>query len=108
MADEGFSIDRPAEAGNLNMACFAISRALDQLEFTIPEAAVMARRLLRVAGRLIIDTAAPGADPATWENTETQALQWLREAVEAVGYDITPRAGSGRPQIPHPLEGWVE
>ena len=108
MADEAFSIDRPAAAGNLNMACFAISRALDELEFTVPEAAVMARRLLRVAGRLIIDIGAPGADPAAWENTETQALQWLREAVLAVGYDITPVADSGRPQIPDPLEGWVE
>ena len=65
MAEEGFLIERPAEAENLNMACFAISRALEDLDFSVPEAAPLARRLLRVVGRILIDTSVAGADPAS-------------------------------------------
>jgi hypothetical protein len=106
MPDGSFDITRPAEAENLNMACFAITRALQDLDFSVPEAAPLARHLLRVAGRIIVDTGTPGADPAVWANTESMALQWLREALRAIGYEIQPLPGSGRPPVEDPSEGW--
>ena len=101
-----FEIVRPAEAENLNMACFAITRALADLAFSVPEAAPIARHLLRIVGRIVIDTSTPGADPATWPNTESMTLQWLREALQPIGYDVQPLAGSGRPPVEEPSTGW--
>jgi hypothetical protein len=106
MTEASFEIKRPAEAENLNMACFAITRALADLDFSVPEAAPLARHLLRVAGRIIIDAAPPGADPEVWPNTESMALQWLREALAPIGYDVQPRPGSGRPPVEEPSENW--
>ena len=107
MADTSFEITRPAEAENLNMACFAITRALLDLDFTVPEAAPLARHLLRAVGRIIVDTATSGADPEIWANTESMALQWLREALRPIGYDVQPLPGSGRPPVEDPSEGWT-
>jgi hypothetical protein len=104
MAEGPFEIQRPAAAENLNMACFAITRALADLDFSVPEAAPMARHLLRIAGRIIIDTSTPGADPEVWANTESMALQWLREALKPNGYDVQPLPGSGRPAVVDPSE----
>src|SRR3984893_14839206 len=106
MADGTFEIIRPAEAENLNMACFAITRALEDLEFSVPEAAPLARHPLRVVGRIVIDTGTPGADPEIWANTESMALQWLREALRPHGYTLQPRPGSGRPPVEDPSLGW--
>jgi hypothetical protein len=107
MADTSFEITRPAEAENLNMACFAITRALEDLSFSVPEAAPLARHLLRVAGRIVIDAGTPGADPEVWANTESMALQWLRQALRANGYDVEPLPGSGRPPVEDPSQGWT-
>ncbi len=106
MAHGTFEITRPADAENLNMACFAITSALEDLEFSVPEAAPLARHLLRVAGRVLIDTGTPGADPGVWANTESMALQWLREALRSLGYDVQPAPGSGRPLVEDPSLGW--
>jgi hypothetical protein len=106
MADSSFEITRPAVAENLNMACFAITRALEDLDFSAPEAAPLARHLLRVVGRIIIDTGAPGAGPEVWANTESMALHWIREALKPNGYDVQPLPGSGRPAVEDPSEGW--
>lgn len=88
------------------MACFAITRALADLDFSVPEAAPLARHLLRIAGRIVIDTGTPGAAPEVWENTESMALQWLREALRPHGYDVQPLPGSGRPPVEDPSQGW--
>ncbi len=106
MADASYEITRPAQAENLNMACFAITRALEDLDFSVPEAAPLARHLLRVVGRIIVDSAMPGADPGIWANTESMALQWLRAALRPSGYDVQPLPGSGRPPVEDPSEGW--
>jgi hypothetical protein len=106
MAETTFEITRPAEAENLNMACFAITRALEDLAFSVPEAAPLARHLLRVVGRIVIDTGTPGADPAVWANTESMALQWLREAIGPHGYGIEPLPGSGRAPVEDPSSDW--
>jgi hypothetical protein len=106
MAKGTFEITQPANAENLNMACFAITRALEDIEFSVPEAAPLARHLLRVVGRIVIDTGVPGADPRVWANTESMALQWLREALRPQGYDVQPLPGSGRPPVEDPSQGW--
>ena len=80
----------PIDAGTFNAACFMLTRALEQLEFSVPEAAPLVRRLLRVAGRVVIDTAVEGASPETWANTREMAIQWIDEALNALGYEARP------------------
>ena len=97
---------RPPDAEMLNMACFWVSRSLETLELAVPEAGPLVRRLLRVAGRVIIDTGAADADPASWANTEEMALLWLDEALKALGYTVKPDEGSDRPELPDPSVDW--
>ncbi len=78
------------DAETFNAACFVLSRALESLEFSVPEAAPLVRRLLRVAGRVIIDTAAADASPDVWPNTQDMAIQWIDEALKALGYEARP------------------
>lgn len=80
----------PLDAQTLNAACFMLSRALEGLEFSSPEAAPLARRLLRVVGRVLIDTASPDSTPDIWPNTKEMALQWIDEALRALGYEAVP------------------
>ena len=75
------------DAETFNEACFVLSRALADLEFSVPEAAPLVRRLLRVAGRVVIDTAAADSSPDVWPNTREMALQWIDEALKALGYE---------------------
>ncbi len=94
-------------AERVNMACFELSRQVQDLGCCVPQAAPLARTLLRVVGRVVIDTAAPGAEPGVWDNTEVMALQWLREAIRPLGYDVTPLPGSGRREVPDPTSEWA-
>ncbi len=80
----------PIDAETFNSACFMLTRALQDLEFSTPEAAPLARRLLRVVGRVIIDTATSGASPDVWPNSREMALQWIDEALRALGYEARP------------------
>ena len=82
----------PIDAETVNSACFMLTRALEELEFSVPEAAPLVRRLLRVAGRVVIDTAASGSSPEEWPNTKEMAIQWIDEALKALGYEATPTA----------------
>jgi hypothetical protein len=95
------------DAETLNAACFMLSRALESMEFSVPEAAPLSRRLLRVVGRLIIDTARPGADPNAWPNTEEMALMWIDEALHALGYHVTPHPERDRSELKQPEEDWM-
>src|SRR5438046_9857244 len=81
---------RPLDAEAFNAACFMLTRALEELEFSVPEAAPLVRRLLRVAGRVVIDTASEGASPEVWPNTGEMAVQWIDEALRALGYEAVP------------------
>ncbi len=94
-------------AERINMTCFELSREVAGLECCVPQAAPLARTLLRVVGRVVIDTGVPGADAGVWENTEVMALRWIREALEPLGYDVRPRPGSGRPEVPDASDEWV-
>jgi hypothetical protein len=80
----------PVDAETFNMACFVLTRELEQLEFSVPEAAPLVRRLLRVAGRVVIDSASAGASPDVWPNTRQMAIQWIDEALRALGYEAKP------------------
>lgn len=96
----------PESAEELNLACFRLSRALEDLTFVRGEAAPLVRRLLRVAGRVIIDMAGPDADAENWADTEEMALLWLDEALQALGYTVRPVEGGGRPELPDPSADW--
>jgi len=87
----------PIDAQTFNAACFMLSRALEELVLSVPEAAPLARRLLRVVGRVVIDTGESGADPAVWPNTEEMVLQWIDEALKELGHTVHPLPGRGRP-----------
>src|SRR6266566_7519304 len=53
----------PIDAETFNAACFMLTRALEELELAVPEAAPLVRRLLQVAGRVVIDTGKPVLHP---------------------------------------------
>jgi hypothetical protein len=99
----------PAEhsAERINMSCFELSREVAELQCCVAPASPLARTLLRVVGRIVIDTGVPGADPAVWDNTEVMALQWLNEALRPLGYEVRPAPGSGRPEVPAPSSEWL-
>jgi len=80
----------PIDAETFNAACFMLTRALEELEFRVPDAAPLVRRLLRVAGRVVIDTAAADASEDVWPNTREMAIQWIDEALRALGYEAVP------------------
>ncbi len=89
----------PIDAQTFNAACFMLSRALEEMNLSVPEAAPLIRRLLRVAGRVVIDTGLPDAAPETWPNTEEMVLLWIDEALAALGYQVRPSPERGRPEI---------
>ncbi len=96
---ERLSADEPIDALAFNAACFMLSRALETLDLSVEEAAPLVKRLLRVAGRVVIDTGLPDSSAEAWPNTEEMALQWLDEALRAVGYEVRPATGSARPEL---------
>jgi hypothetical protein len=96
---EKLAANEPIDAQTFNAACFMLSRTLEDLDLTVREAAPLIRRLLRVAGRVVIDTGVPGSSAETWDNTEEMALQWIDEALRDLGYEVKPSAGGGRPEL---------
>lgn len=76
----------PIDAETFNAACFMLTRSLEELAFDVPEVEPLVRRLLRVAGRVVIDSS-----PEVWPNTREMAVQWLSEALEALGYEVRPK-----------------
>jgi hypothetical protein len=55
---------------------------------------------------VVIDTGMPGSPPGTWSNTEEMALQWIDEALRALGYEVRPTADRGRAELKRPDEEW--
>jgi hypothetical protein len=103
---ERMSGAEPIDAQTFNAACFMLSRALEDMNFSVPDAAPLVRRLLRVAGRVVIDTGMPDSPADTWSNTEEMALQWVDEALRVLGYEVRPTPDSGRPELTRPDAGW--
>jgi hypothetical protein len=77
------------DAGTFNAACFMLTRALEDMEFAVPDAAPLIRRLLRVCGRVAIDMATPSSSAEVWPNTREMAIEWIDEALQALGYRAT-------------------
>src|SRR2546428_4810840 len=73
--------DAPIDAETFNAACFLLSRALQEMDLTVSEAAPLVRRLLRVAGRVVIDTRQTDSPAGTWPNTVGMAPLWVDEAL---------------------------
>jgi len=96
----------PIDAQVFNSACFMLSRALEELALSVPDAAPLARRLLRVAGRVVIDTGTEDSSPSTWPNTEEMALLWIDEALRALGYHVSAVPDGGRPELKPAVEDW--
>jgi hypothetical protein len=84
---EKLGSDQPIDAQTFNAACFMLTRAIESMELSVPDAAPLVRRLLRVVGRVVIDTGLPDSSPETWPNTREMALQWIDEARQALGRD---------------------
>src|SRR5579864_6702014 len=97
----------PIDAQVFNAACFMLSRALETLDLSVEEAAPLVKRLLRVAGRVVIDTGLPDSSADTWPNTEEMALQWLDEALRPLGYAVKPADESGRPELRRAEDDWA-
>jgi hypothetical protein len=91
----------PIDAQAFNSACFMLTRALENLDLSVADAAPLVRRLLRVAGRVVIDTGLPDSSPDNWPNTKEMALQWIDEACRALGYQVRPDPGGARPELGH-------
>jgi hypothetical protein len=96
----------PIDALTFNSACFMLSRALEDMALSVPEAAPLARRLLRVAARVVIDTGLPDSAADNWPNTEEMALQWIDEAARSLGYELRPVDGGGRAELARTEKGW--
>jgi len=89
----------PIDPPTVHARRFMLSRALEEMDLTISEAAPLVRRLLRVAGRVVIDTGLPDSSSETWPNTEEMALLWISEALRELGYQVCPIAGGGKPEL---------
>jgi len=96
---EKLAANEPIDAQTFNAACFMLSRSVEDLELTVADAAPLIRRLLRVAGRVVIDTGTAGASADTWANTEEMALLWIDEALRSLGYEVRPSPGGGRAEL---------
>ena len=94
------------DAQTFNSICFMLSRALEELESSVPEAVPMVRRLLRVAARVVIDTGLANSTPDSLENTEEMALLWIDEAVRALGYEVRPLPEGGRAELKRVQQDW--
>ena len=81
----------PIDAETFNATCFVLTRALEGLDFSSPEAAPLARRLLRVVGRVVIDAGSPDSPAENWPGTREMALQWIDEALQGLGYEARPK-----------------
>jgi hypothetical protein len=103
---EKLAANEPIDAQTFNAACFMLSRSLEGLELTVAEAAPLSRRLLRVSGRVVIDTGQAGASAETWPNTEEMALQWIDEALRELGYEVRPSPDGGRPELKRAETEW--
>jgi hypothetical protein len=97
----------PIDAETFNAACFILSRALDEQKLSVPEAAPLVRRLLRVAGRVVIDSGLPDSSPDTWPKTEEMVLLWIDEALRALGYQVRPTTERGRAELTQAEDDWA-
>ena len=80
------------DAETFNAACFMLTRSLEEIEFAVPEAAPLIRRLLRVCGRVAIDMGVESSSADTWPNTREMAIEWINEALGSLDYEARPKS----------------
>ncbi len=80
------------DAETFNAACFMLARSVDDIEFAVPEAAPLIRRLLRVCGRVAIDMGVEASSADVWPNTRQMAIEWIDEALGALDYEARPKS----------------
>ena len=88
---EKLAAEAPIDAETFNAACFMLSRSLEDMQFAVPDAASLIRRLLRVCGRVAIDMGVESASADVWPNTREMALEWINEALGALDYEARPK-----------------
>ena len=96
----------PIDAQTFNAVCFMLSRALEDMTLSVPEAGPLTRRLLRVAGRIVIDTGLPDSPAETWPSTEEMVLLWIDEALRELGYQVRPTSEGGLAELVRADEDW--
>ena len=79
------------DSETFNAACFMLTRSLDDIEFAVPEAAPLIRRLLRVCGRVAIDMGSESSSADVWPNTREMAIEWMDEALGGLDYEARPK-----------------
>ena len=80
------------DAETFNAACFMLTRSVEEMQFAVPDAAPLIRRLLRVCGRVAIDMGADSSSPDTWPNTREMAIEWINETLGALDYEARPKS----------------
>jgi hypothetical protein len=80
------------DAATFNAACFVLTRSLEEIEFAVPEAAPLIRRLLRVCGRVAIDMGGESSSAEDWPNTREMAIEWIDEALGTLDYEARPKS----------------
>jgi len=88
----------PIDAETFNAACFMLTRSLEEIEFAVPEAAPLIRRLLRVCGRVAIDMGVESSSADVWPNTREMAIEWIDEALRDLGYGVAGAKGDQHDQ----------
>jgi hypothetical protein len=83
--------EAPIDAETFNAACFVLTRSLEEIEFVVPEAAPLIRRLLRVCGRVAIDMGGESSSEDIWPSTREMVVEWLNEALGALDYEARPK-----------------
>jgi hypothetical protein len=81
-----------------------LSRALADLKLSVPEAELVTRLLLRVAGRIEIDTGLAESSAETWPGAEEMALLWIDEALRGLGYQVSPLPAGRRQELKRAIE----
>src|SRR5690349_23578465 len=76
------------DAETFNAVCFLLTRALEGLELSVPEAGPLVRRLLRVAGRVVIDTGMPDSSPETWSDRKSTRLNSRHVEISDAGFRL--------------------
>jgi hypothetical protein len=83
-----------------------LSRSIEELAMSVPEAGPLARRMLRVAARVVIDAGRLDSSPDAWPNTEEMALLWIDEALRTLGYQVRPLPEGGRGELKKLERDW--
>jgi hypothetical protein len=87
----------PIDAAAFNAACFFLTRALEELPLSAPEATPLVRAALRVAGRVVIDTGRPESSADEWPETRKMAVEWLADALRELGHGGSSQTSGGEP-----------